>query len=161
MSGERSTVRELRDGDAYKALESFYEHGQLVIAEDRDEAISRLVAKWKRLVLEQGELLSDTLALAGTNLEVRELNKRIQQEMREAGWLGDHAVEIDGLDIHLGDRVMFTRNDRLLEIQNGAMGEVVGARDKTLWVKLDGSGLEVEIDTEQFAHLTLGFAVGV
>lgn len=156
----RNSVKDLRDGKSFDALSRFQENGCLYFGEDREESIDRLILDWRETVLERGGVLKDTLALAGTNLEVRELNKRIQAEMQMSGRLGEIAVEIGGLDFHQGDRIMATRNQPLLNLKNGEMGVVIHAERDSLCVRMD-SGMEIEVDTEQFKDLTLGYAVGV
>lgn len=156
----REMVLNLRDGKAGQALAALDERGQLFIGEDREAAMERLVADWEALVFERGEQVGETVALSSQNLEVRELNRRIQQVMKERGQLGEYAAEVDGLDIHLGDQVMVTRNYSLLNLRNGTMAEVVGVEGNRIAI-LTEDGMEVEINTEDFSGLTLGYSISI
>lgn len=156
----RQMVYDLRAGKAQDALAELDKRGQLVIAEQADDARKQLIARWEQLLFEQGVPKSEVLVLCGMNESVREINRSLQAVCRTRGELGDYRVEVDGIGISLGDRVVVTRNHRLMGLRNGERGEVVGASEKTLWVKLE-SGFEVEVDTEAFPHLTLAYAATV
>ncbi|WP_197529380.1 MobF family relaxase [Botrimarina mediterranea] len=153
----RQVVLDLRAGDAAAALTALDRRGRLFLALEREDAIERLCERWERLALRAPGGVSDVLVMSSTVLDTRELNRRVQDVMRRRGQLGDYAIEVDGLRLHLGDRVMLTRNNRLLGVENGTLGEVTGVHAKRIWVRLD-SGFEVEIDTEIFSHVTLAYA---
>lgn len=156
----RTMVLHLRDGKAGQALAALDQRGQLFIGADREAAIERLVADWEALVFERGEQVSETVVLSSQNLEVRELNRRIQQVMKAHGQLGEYATEVDGLEFHLGDQVMVTRNYHLLNLKNGTMAEVVGVEGKQIAL-LTEDGMEVAVNTEDFNGLTLGYSISI
>lgn len=153
----RQVVRELRDGESQDALTELRNRDRLFIGEDRDEAMDRLVIDWKGLAVDGGDL-RDTLVFTGTNLEVRELNRRLQGVRRENGQLGDAKIELDGLDLYVGDRILVTRNNASLCLKNGTLGAITDVQESVVTVRLD-SGYSVEIDTGRFDHLTLGYAL--
>lgn len=156
----RQVVRDLRDGDAEAALQALDRRGQVVIATSEQAARERLVVDWRRLVFEEGFEPGQVAVLTGQNEAVRDLNRRLHEVMRSAGRLGDYTVELDSGPVSLGDRVVVTKNQRLLGLRNGQRGEVVGASDRTLWVRLE-DGFEVEVDTDYFPHITLGYASSI
>lgn len=156
----RDMVLALRNGEAGKALAELYDRGQLIIEADREEAMERLVADWSELIFEQGEKIKETLVLAGMNVDVRELNRRIQEKMIEHQQLGNYSIELDGLNFHLGDQIMITKNYNLRNLQNGTMAEVVGIEKERMWI-LTEEGLEMEINTKNFSDITLSYAMSV
>lgn len=155
----RNMVKDLRDGRAENALSELYSRGRLFIGSDREEAKERLVSDWREFAIEKREL-KDTLVFAGTNIEVRELNRLLQAERKESGELGEKSIEVDGMEFFFGDRVMVTRNSNLLCVDNGSFAEVVGIEGEVMGLRLD-NGLTVEVDTKDFSHLTLGYAMSV
>src|SRR5690606_14220422 len=62
--------------------------------------------------------------------------------------------------VHVGDRVMLTRNCRKLGVRNGDMGEVVAAKDSLLTVRLDG-GDRVTIGVASYEPIDLGYSATV
>ncbi|TWT37180.1 Multifunctional conjugation protein TraI [Posidoniimonas corsicana] len=156
----RQVVRDLRSGRAQDALRELFGRGQVAIEREAESTREKLVGDWERFVFEEAVPLGEVAVLCGMNEDVRDLNRRLQAVMRRRGELGDYRLELDGLEFSLGDRVAITRNHRLLGARNGERGEVVGASGRTLWVKLE-SGFEIEIDTEEFAGVTLDYAKSI
>lgn len=103
--------------------------------------------------------LQDTLIIAGTQREVKSLNRLAQQERRDAGELGGQEYDVQGLRVFLGDRVMFTKNQRKLGVVNGARGTVadVSGDGERMAIRLD-SGERVSIDTSRMKDMVLGYA---
>ena len=104
----REIVRDFRDGEAEKALAELHNRGRLKISDNRDEAIDAIVSDWQKLTSKRR--MGDTIILAGTNLEVEEINRRVQQTLKESGGLGEYAVSLNEMEFHLGDRVIITKN---------------------------------------------------
>lgn len=103
---------------------------------------------------------ADRLMLAGTREEVRDLNLRAQALRVKAGQVGALRFEVDGRKFHLGDRVVFGRNDRLLGVRNGGVGELF-AYDSgrgIASVRLDG-GRSVYIPVRTYRALDLGYCL--
>lgn len=156
----RQVVRDLRSGRAQEALRELSARGQVAIESEAEIARDKLVCDWEQFVFGDAVPLNEVAVLCGMNDDVRDLNRRLQVVMRRRGELGDYRLAVDGLEFSLGDRVAITKNHRLLGVRNGERGEVVGASGKTLWVKLE-SGFEIEIDTKEFAGVTLDYAKSV
>lgn len=154
----RKVVYDLRDGKAEDALQALADKGKLFMGEEREDAIEKLVSDWKEIALGSDLQLKETICFAGTNLEVRELNKRLQAVRLEAGELGETALEIGGMEFRVCDRVMVTRNNSLLNVRNGQMGEVTGVEGDMLWIRFD-NGRQVEIDTNEFSNISHALAL--
>lgn len=156
----RRAVRDLAFGNSALALEAFAERGLLVVADDNDLARASLLGDWHRL----GGVTrpKDHLILAGTNAEVRLLNRLAQAERLGQGLLGAESVLVGAERFHAGDRILFTRNWGPLGVKNGQLGEVVGVdpAERALSVRLDG-GRVVLVAASEYEHLRLGYAVTV
>src|SRR3546814_4645982 len=91
----------------------------------REAARGELIDRWDRE--RQAQPNARRIILTHTNAEVRELNEAARETMRASGDLGDDVrltVERGDRDFASGDRVMFLRNERSLEVKNGTLGTV-------------------------------------
>ncbi len=153
----KETVYEFADGQALTALERYAQQGCLTITNHREEAIERLVKDWAIL---SKQARGDTLIFAGTNLETSTLNGMCQQERLMSGELSHECVAVRGNELHVGDRVVFTRNKRALLVRNGGTGTVsaLPEDDRAIRVRLD-EGFEIGIDLSSYDNIELGYAV--
>lgn len=155
---DRDFVNDLAAGRAAEALEKLRDAGRLHAENTPAAAAEKLISRWSetRDPARPGE----SLILAGTRAEVRLLNKSARSEMAEKGFVG--GPEIDGFAT--GDRVLFTKNDRKLGVQNGLLGTVESVNFTEnggyLSIKTD-DGKSVKIDPQQYESLEYGYAVTV
>lgn len=143
----REVVEWFAKGEAEKALRALDARGRLRFAAGLDVAMAQLVEAWEadRTPLEAKAIV------AGTRVEVAELNRLARERLVEAGLVCDargaefEIVDRDG-DREVkrfapGDRVVFTQNERALGVMNGAVGALsaieAGAGGPELVVKLD------------------------
>jgi conjugative relaxase-like TrwC/TraI family protein len=154
----RRAVLDLAAGDAASALRSFADHGLVTVAADRGSAAAALAADW---AARGGAADPDRhLILAATNDEAAALNRLCRVERARAGAVTGPPVRLDGSEVAAGDRVLFTRNSRLLGVTNGSLGTVVRADPgrRRLAVRLDG-GPVVSVPVADYPHLRPGYAV--
>src|SRR3546814_19672306 len=88
-----------------------------------DVCSSDLVERWDRERIAAPD--QTRIILTHTNDEVRELNEAARDRMREAGELGDDVLvkaERGSRMFASGDRIMFLKNERSLEVKNGTIG---------------------------------------
>ena len=154
---QKKLVKDLRAGRSETALAELSERKLLYIGEDRDETMDRLVRDWKSVAIDRGKL-SGTAIFAGTNLEVRTLNHLCQAARLQAGQLGWERLEVGDYEFRVGDRVIATRNNRPLLIRNGMSGTVTNIDGSSLRVRFQ-DGYQVEIDTNDYQHLALGYGM--
>ena len=64
------------------------------------------------------------------------------------------------LDIGVGDRILFRRNDTGLGVKNGSLGTVTQANDGQLEVKLDDGNI-IEFDEETYDDIAHGYALTI
>lgn len=128
----REAVKDFAVGRAKEGLEAFASRGQLSVARSRNDAMDRLIADWR----EAGGTADPAkcLIVCATNEERSALNLRAQLAMREEGRLSEKSVTVRGSAFHEGDRVVFTRNNKSLGVQNGSTGRIVriGSKQVTL-----------------------------
>jgi Ti-type conjugative transfer relaxase TraA len=158
---QQDATRHLATGRTEEALEAYREHGTVHPSETRDEARQHLVEGWERD--RHAEPDKTRIILTHTNDEVAAINSLARDMLRDGQDLGlDVGVRVERGDrvFASGDRVMFLKNDRELEVKNGSLGivESVTARDMT--VRLD-SGRSVAFDLKDYAHLDHGYAATI
>ncbi len=152
----RQAVTEFSEGNADSALARYFEKGLLTVTSDRQQAMQRLVDDWGR----ESNGRKTTLILAGSRLETTILNRLCQEQLFQAGKLSVESIEISGERFHVGDHIVFTRNNQRLLVRNGSTGTLAavdGDRNQVV-VDLD-SGLRITVDLTHYSHLALGYAV--
>lgn len=151
----RDAVKEMAAGDADMALSRYHSKGLLFVSEDRTEAMRSLVTDWQN-----SGSARQSLIFAGTRYETAILNRLCQEKRLEDGILGVDSISVGSEEIHVGDRVLFTRNNAALLVRNGNTGTVleIDTSQNTVRVELD-SGYRIVIDLATFDHLALGYAV--
>jgi len=154
---DRENVRRFERGDARDALKDLAARGLLSVSDDRLIATTELVKSWKERGVENPK---DNLMLASTRLEVALLNRMAQDERKAKGELGDIRVKVGADYIHERERILFTRNDRALGIENGSLGIVmrVDLFQNALLVRLD-TGKLVSIPLDSYDHVRLGYCL--
>lgn len=130
---ERTAVLSLAEGDAVTALSLYAEHGRLKVEETKSKALSELVSDWNK---ERTKDLKDTLVLAGTREDVRALNERIQAERQALGETKGRVLAL-GEPLYIGDRVVFTKNDKSMKVVNGEFGTVEAQLGFGVLVRMD------------------------
>lgn len=142
-------------------LQAYRERGFVTEYSTQAEARAGLLAQWDadRKARPQGT----QILLAHTNLERQALNQAVREIRRTAGELGEERV-VEGaagrLDLAVGDRMIFLRNDARLGVKNGSTGTLEQLRGSRLAVRLDG-GERVQVDAQEYGHIDHGYAVTV
>lgn len=154
---DREAIKNIAAGRAGKALQSYAERGLLTVCDDRNQAIEALISDWKREGVARPE---DSLIITGTRLETAILNRRAQEEMRDAGKLGEKSIRLGNIRFYENDRVLFTKNSRLYNVKNGSLGTVEKVDEylNILTTRLE-NGERVSIRLDAYPHLTLGYAI--
>ncbi|MES2242124.1 MAG: MobF family relaxase [Pseudomonadota bacterium] len=124
----REVVEQFAKGDALTALQALDARGRLKLVAGLDQTIGALVEAWAS----DKTPIESKAIIAGTRAEVREVNARVRSRMVEAGVVIDAmGCEIEIVDrdenrevkrFAQGDRVVFTQNERVLGVVNGATG---------------------------------------
>lgn len=179
---QRECSKLLNDHHVLDGLTPYYEKGHFTWHDRADLAIQSLTQDYVKDFMENPD--QSHIALAYRNAEVYEINQSIRGELIERGYFGkavqqDHPPQefkINGEDYAIGDRVRFTQNDshgiyvKNAEetnsigkgVKNGTFG-TIEAYDEgkfLLTVCLDGKR-RVQFNTNDYAHLTHGYAMGI
>ena len=109
-----------------------------------------------------------SLGLTGTKLEARDVNESAREAARGKGLLQGEDVRVSTShgerSFAAGDRVIFTRNHKNLNVKNGDLGTVqslTGADGQAvIKVQLDRGG-ERLVDSRTYDHVDHGYAVTV
>jgi len=163
---DRETIKRLISGDAINTIQRLGDAGQLQV--ERDEQVAAvMVADWlaNRDPLTPGE----SLMLAGTRAEVGQLNRLARQQLVKKGYLHcEVTVETDHGErsFAIGDRMIFSRNNRMLGVKNGQLGTLAGWRldprdgNLEMTVHLD-TGAAVIFNPGEYGHIEHGYAMSV
>ena len=157
---QRDIVQDLAEGRAAQAIEKLEKLDQVKTyetAKDTNKAISKAVVA----DMHEGK---STIAMAGTNAEVKDLNKEIRNAAKEAGFVrGEEKTfqaERGARQFSEGDRVIFLKNDRGVGVKNGTTGTVQKAEDGKLQVKTD-NGKNIEVDQTKYNKVDYGYSYTV
>src|SRR5205823_2614635 len=119
---ERQALARLRAGDIETFLAHAARSGRLHVSDDEVAAKQRLLENWWQAAQHD---LRDTIMLAYGHADVRDLNDGARALLMRAGLLGNEAVELDGREFRVSDRVLCRRNDARLGVRNGTRATIV------------------------------------
>jgi ATP-dependent exoDNAse (exonuclease V) alpha subunit len=157
----RHAAFQIAEGRPAKALSLLAREGRLRFSSTQSDAVRRLVDAWSEA---RETALKDKLLLAGTRAEVAALNTEAQLARQAQGKLSDTYVAHGVERIHEGDRVVFRRNDRKLNLRNGDFGTVSRLRQGSVGrspklVVTHDEGRQIDIDLRKYTDIELGYAV--
>ncbi|QYU68665.1 Ti-type conjugative transfer relaxase TraA [Leptolyngbya sp. 15MV] len=158
---QRDATRQLATGRTGEALEAYSEAGHVHAAPTRDDARTALIDRWDRDRREVPD--ASRIVLTHTNDDVRALNEAARAKMREGGELGEDVALATTRGSRLfasGDRVMFLRNERSLDVKNGSLGTVLQVDGEQMQVQFD-DGRKVAFDHKDYADIDHGYAATI
>lgn len=175
---QREASADFAAGRVPEALARYRSQGYFHASRDADAAKQALIDRWHadHLADQARGVPSSRLILAHRRTEAQQLNRLARAKLKAEGRLGreisvDVSVteEKDGepttalakRQFATGDRILFTKNERELGVQNGSLGTVTAlTRAGTFSVKLD-DGREVTFDARTFNYIEQGYALTV
>src|SRR4051812_29050584 len=158
---QREATKELATERTAAALERYERAGMVHAHATKDEAKAALVAGWD--AARRSEPERSQVILAYTRADVRDLNELARTQMRAAGTLGADrtlTTERGERTFAAGDRIMFLRNERSLEVKNGTLGTLERLEGSSLTVRLDDQRA-VHFDLKDYAHVDHGYAATI
>jgi conjugative relaxase-like TrwC/TraI family protein len=165
---EREAWSEVRKGEPGLALARYRAHDRLHVYDTRAEATQAMVESWNQarqgLPPDQTVMITDS-----SNVERDAMNALAQDRRAQEGELGEHRVELPDKPYGLaaGDEVIFTKKfkiKRLKRVENGITGTVIHASSNENKVTIrtrETKPRDVEVDTEKFSDISLGYAVHI
>ena len=154
----REAGQQFARGSVETGLAAYAERGHVKVHNTREEAQEALAAAY---VSDQGK--GSQIVLTHSNKDVQALNEAIREARKERGELRGSArfeSEKGGREFAPGDRIVFLKNDKGLDVKNGTLGTVEQAEDGSLSVRLD-SGESRQVRAESYAAVDHGYAVTV
>lgn len=147
------------------ALALYSAHGNIRAADTQAAAREAAVHAWVRDQVAHPK--GTQLLLAYRRTDVADLNALARAYRVQAGQLkgGIRVAAKDGpLDVAVGERLYFLRNDAQLGVMNGSLGTVLGINkgllSRVLTVELD-SGAVVKVDAAHYKDLAHGYAATI
>ena len=158
---QRQATRELATGRTGEAIAAYADRNMVHVAETREAARGELIERWDRE--RQADPDASRIILTHTNAEVRELNEGAREQMRASVDLGDDvSIKTERGDriFANGDRVMFLRNERSLEVKNGTLGTIERVSAQNMAVRTD-DGRRVAFDVKEYCDIDHGYAATI
>jgi conjugative relaxase-like TrwC/TraI family protein len=157
---ERVALAELRAGSVPSALAVYAEHGRIWQAERVEAAREAMLNRWWQL-RNDGVNPDQLLLIAATREVVDQLGRFAQKRLNDASRLGRPVADTESGPLHIGDRVLVTRNDRRLGVRNGQRGSVINDNPEgDLVVVFDNDDGETRLPKWYVtSHVHQGYAV--
>jgi hypothetical protein len=144
----------LRDGNTTHALHAYLAHDRITVGYDAHHTKTLLLGDWWASTV-GGD---DAVMLAGRRADVAELNICGHVRANAAGYLDGPIIEVGGVPMQAGDKVMMLRNDTRIGIRNGNRGVIldVDPDQRTMRVRLPRG--EVDLPTRYLDAGNVGLA---
>jgi conjugative relaxase-like TrwC/TraI family protein len=130
-AADRAMVWSLASGDMRAALDSLQARGRVHTAADRENTMRELVHDWA--AARDAHNPNDDLMLGATRADTRELNRVARETLHERSEL-QHERVIEAaqgpLVLAEGDRIVITRNTKLLGMMNGDLATVTALAER-------------------------------
>jgi len=146
-----------------QGLNAYQEHGNTYTVGTPGEAIQLTVQQWFDQWQKDRDAFKNHMMTAYRNDTIRELNIVARERLIDCGTISDSKtfqMTSGALDIAVGERLLFTRNDYRLGVRNGDFGVVEKMKDDQLWVRLD-HGILKQFSTQHYRDITYGYAATI
>lgn len=150
----RAAVVAFAEGRADEALRAHEMRGGLSISQDGPLAIAALCAQ-NAVMESKGE---ENLVLANRVEDTQSINRLIQKMRLETGHLQGPGLPVADFNIHVGERILFTKNSPSLGVWNGQVGEVATIGPGQVTVQID-SKRRITFNPATYPHIQLGYAL--
>ncbi len=160
---QRDASVALAKGKIGDAVDDYAAQGCVRTHTTTDQAVDALASDYVADV-ESDAPGTTRLAMAHRRQDVFALNQAIRARLRSRDPLDretlvstDHGPRA----FSIGDRVLFTENNRALGVRNGMLGTIEDVGETTLRISLDDSGRSVSVYTRSYTALDHGYAVSI
>ncbi|WP_145201528.1 Ti-type conjugative transfer relaxase TraA [Sphingobium sp. B2] len=158
---QKDATRHLATGRTGEAIRAYSDRGMVHAAETREQARADLIDRWD--AARQAEPDKTRMIFTHTNEEVRTLNDMARERLHLGKELGDDVrvrTANGDRDFASGDRVMFRRNERSMEVKNGTLGVIEKVSEQGMTVRTD-DGRSVSFDMKDYRDLDHGYAATI
>ena len=149
----------LRQGLIPEAFRQYESEGKVIVEDTSDKIMERLVTDTVA-EFDAGERVS---VLAHTRQSVAQLNEAIRAQRISTGAIDKEiafAAQHQTLDICIGERILFDRDDQSLGVKNGQFATVIDNSGGKLKVKLDDDRA-VQFSSSDYNSLSYGYAMTI
>ena len=150
-----------------QALQAYIDHNKVDVTETRDDAVAALASDYLNDFWTTGSQPSQ-VALAHRKVDVKAINQTIREARIEAGELENghfYKTEHGSREFAAGDRILFTRNNRDIGVQNGMLGLVTKTDKHHLTIELDdkenGQSTTRTISIQDYADIEDGYTTTI
>ena len=165
---QRLASYDFAKGNMEKGLQAHNDHGAIRFAQNTDDAKIKLACDYMADWDKTGGT-STRLALAHRRADVKSLNVLIRTARKQRGDLENEIVfetTHGKRAFAVGDRILFTRNDRTLGVKNGTLGVIEKVSDGQLTVELNNSGETgksnaISVSTKTYSDFDHGYATTI
>ncbi|GGG06987.1 AAA family ATPase [Cysteiniphilum litorale] len=146
-----------------KGFDLYQSHGHVHFYDQGKDKHTAMLERWQSH-LDAGAPLSEVMMLAHKNDSIDALNKMARERLVGQGKL-DGGVRFKNdnhkqLTIAVGERLLFTRNDKKLGVKNGFMGTVSAVDENHVTVTLK-SGQSITFDPAAYNHFNYAYAATI
>jgi conjugative relaxase-like TrwC/TraI family protein len=139
---EREALELVRGGLLEEAVAAYRAHDRVVVADSKPAATLALLQDWWQAWQDaERDPAQDVIVLAGRRAEVDRLNSACQQLLAARGRLGPARLQVEDLQLAVGDRVVCGRNAiSQLGVANGTRGTITALDPdvRTLTIRVEG-----------------------
>lgn len=157
---QKQASRNLADGRIFEAVEAYGAHGAVTNGADAFEALVETYV----MDAESDGGSCTRLAFAHRRRDVYAINQAIRASLRDEDAVDDLLLETETgpRAFGVGDRIVFTRNNKELGVKNGMLGTVTQASASKLTVSIDGDDKRVvTFDPRRYRNFDHGYAVTI
>jgi ATP-dependent exoDNAse (exonuclease V) alpha subunit len=162
---DRAMIHDLIDGKSNDVINSLAERGMLKVA-PTENVYNVIVDQWANDL--NPHAIHQSLILAGTKSDVYKINMLARDCLAQQHCLHSEVLvttEHGERAMAVGERILFTRNNRALGVKNGQTGTMTkwgldNRGNLVLDIETDG-GKTVSVNPAQYTHIDYGYALSV
>ena len=141
---QKQATVDVREGRAEQAIHAYEENGCVHVKATRVQAKKALIERWWHDGGDAGALI-----LSGRNCDVDDLNDLAQDKLLAAGKLGKNSLCVGRSRIYEKDKIVFTKRNRALDIDNADFAKVE---------KIDEAACKVTVTLDSGRSVTFSLA---
>jgi Ti-type conjugative transfer relaxase TraA len=159
---DRVATMALSKGKISEAVDYYNSKGRVHIFDKSQHAIDGLIDNWQKGITKDN--LTNNIITAFRNVDVDELNSQARKRLVAKGVIsatGSTVITEKGeIELSIGDRILFLRNNKQLGISNGQFATIVKVIGSEISVLLDNN-TQMTFSTEAYRDFSYGYAATV
>jgi len=170
---QRTATHDFAKGRVAVALEAYRNRGSVHVAATPQDAMRALAQRWLN---DRNMGGGSQIILAHRRRDAARLNAVVREALHEEGALGeDFSIHVTVTEevagkleefiefrtFAVGDRILFTRNDQTLGVENGTVGTIMAVNRAGVMRIVMPDGTTKSVDPDVYAHLEQGYALTI